>query len=90
MWIDNCQAMRIHVPFSWYLYVQGKDMQLDIRGQWEYWQTCVEKQNVWPKERLFAVSFVDNTMISTKEGVFWIIRPPRFAIEIENMFIERF
>lgn len=42
------------------------------------------------RERPFAVSFVDNTMISTKEGVFWIIRPPRFAIELENMFIERF
>lgn len=48
-----------------------------------------EKQNAWPKERLFAVSFVDNTIISTKEGVFWIIRPPRFAIDSKNMFIER-
>lgn len=29
-----------------------------------------EKQNAWPKERPFAVSFVDNIMISAKEGAF--------------------
>lgn len=47
-----------------------------------------EKQKAWPKEWLFAVSFVDYTMLSTKEGEFWIIGPPRFAIVIENMFTE--
>lgn len=48
-----------------------------------------EKQKAWPKEWLFAVSFGNYTMLSTKEGEFWIIGPPRFAIELANMFIER-